>query len=160
MEIIAILLSPVIAVAITLWHQSRKERRDRKDRLFQTLMIYRKSVPPSHEWVNALNLIDVVFADNEKIVRIWKEYYQMLGSAKSDHEYRDRDHKYIELLSVMAKDLGYINLQQTDIDKFYSPQAHQDQLVAQREVQSELLRVLKNTHKIDAELKSDDVNDT
>lgn len=148
MEILAILVSPAIAVGITLWYQNRKERRERKDRLFQTLMVHRKAFPPAHDWVNGLNLIDVVFSDSPKVVALWHQYYSLLGSAKTDNEYRDRDHKYIELLSAMARDLGYQSLQQTDIDKFYSPQAHQNQIAASNEIQTELLRVLKSTQNI------------
>jgi predicted RNA-binding protein YlxR (DUF448 family) len=111
-------------------------------------MVHRKAFPPAHDWVNGLNLIDVVFSDTPKVVALWHQYYSMLGSAKNDNEYRDRDHKYIELLSAMARDLGYQNLPQTDIDKFYSPQAHQNQIAASNEIQTELLRVLKNTQNI------------
>jgi hypothetical protein len=158
MEILAILISPAIAVAITLWYQTRKEKRERKDRLFQTLMVHRKAFPPTHDWVNGLNLIDVVFSDTPKVAALWHQYYSMLGSAKTDNEYRDRDHKYIELLSAMAQDLGYKNLQQTDIDKFYSPQAHQSQIAASNEIQTEFLRVLKNTQSIAAAPKPETPN--
>lgn len=151
MEIAAILLSPVIAVCVTLWFQSRKEKRDRKNHLFSTLMVHRKSFPPNAEWVNALNLIDIVFAGNPKVINLWHEYYSMLGSAQTDSQYRDRDHKYLEMLSEMAKVLGYKKLQQTDIDKFYSPQVHQNQLEFQAQIQSELLRVLKNTNNFNVE---------
>lgn len=158
-NILAIVLSPVIAVIVTLWHQDRKERRDRKERLFTQLMAHRKAFPPSSEFVNALNLIDIIFADTPSVTRLWHEYYAMLGSAKTEHEYRDRDHKYLELLSEMARTLGYKKLQQTDIDKFYTPQAHVDQNEMAFRTQQEWLRILENMEHIYIEpRKKDDAN--
>lgn len=147
-EILAILFSPVIAVGVTLWYQGRRERRERKERLFTTLMANRKAFPPTYEFVAALNLIDVVFSDSPQVVRLWHEYYDLLGS---EGNYSARQHKYIELLSEMARKLGYKRLQQTDIDKYYSPQAHVDQSELQYQLQRELLRVLQGTGELRAE---------
>ena len=58
------------------------------------------------------------------------------------------------MLSALARHLGYRKLEQTDIDKFYTPQAHEDQLLMNSEIQSELLRVLKNTHSVAATQKT------
>ena len=43
----------------------------------------------------------------------------------------------------MAKALGYKDLQQTDIDKFYVPEQHSQNAQRVFEVQTEFLRVLK-----------------
>ena len=146
--VIAILLSPLIAVLVTIWMQNRKEKRERKEAIFSTLMAHRRAFPPVPDWVKALNLIDVVFSENQKVVVLWHQYYQLLGSASSNNEYQDREHKYIELLSEMAKVLGYKNLQQTDIDKYYSPQVIEDQNKLNFETQTEWLRVLKETQNL------------
>ena len=151
--IIAILAAPVTAVSITLWWQQRKEKRDAKHRLFITLMAHRKSFPPTHDWVNALNLIDVVFADHPKVLELWHELYTMFQNPSATQA---QGHKYLELLSEMAAALKFRHLQQTDIDKFYSPQAHLDQLQASTEAQTEWLRVLKNTDRFLVEKKKDD----
>jgi hypothetical protein len=68
-NMIAIVLGPLLAVGITLWWQGRKEKRDAKERLFLTLMAQRRAFPPAIEWVNALNVIDVVFADHSQVVQ-------------------------------------------------------------------------------------------
>lgn len=70
MEIAAIIIGPLVAVLITVWLQRRHQKYDAKLRLFTTLMIHRKSNPPAFDWVNALNLIDVVFEDDQEIVRL------------------------------------------------------------------------------------------
>lgn len=144
-NIAAILLSPVVAVAVTLWWQGRKEKRDAKRRLFVTLMQSRKASPPTHDWVNALNLIDVVYADCPRVVALWHELYDLFHNPARTQA---QDHKQLELLSEMAKVLGFRRLQQTDIDKFYSPQAHVDQLIVNAQCQSEWLRVLRNTSQL------------
>ena len=148
MEIIniaAIVLSPVFAVGITLWWQQRKEKRDAKRRLFLTLMAHRRAFPPTVEWVNALNVIDVVFADVPQVVELWHKYYENLINPPANQNFEQREHTYLLMLSVMARSLGYRRLEQTDIDKFYRPQAHADQMQMNYQCQAEWLRVLRNT---------------
>ena len=140
--LVAIITGPVSAVLITLWWQRWKEKREAKLRLFTTLMAHRRAFPPTFEWVTALNLIDVVFAAHPRVVALWHEVYQLLHNPTQTQE---QGHKYLELLSEMGTVLGYRRLQQTDIDRYYSPQIYMDQLVAQTEMQAELLRVLKNS---------------
>ena len=136
MEIIALLLSPVIAVVITLWWQGRKEKRDAKIRLFATLMAFRRSYPVSYEWANALNLIDVIFFDSPKVLDHWHKYYDNLQDP-GNPALQSRTHIYLELMSEMAKELGFRNLQQTDIDKFYVPAVHGNQADLNAESQRE-----------------------
>ena len=145
-EIIAILLSPIVPVLITLWWQKRKEKRDAKIRLFTTLMAFRKSYPVSHEWAQALNLIDVIFSDSQKVVDRWHKYYDNLND---EHGAGARIHLYLELMSEMSRELGFPNLQQTDIDKFYVPGVHGTQADLNAECQREWLRVLNATAKFE-----------
>jgi len=57
------------------------------------------------------------------------------------------------MLSAMARSLGYRRLEQTDIDKFYAPQVHGDQLALNYKCQTEWLRVLQTTNKLNVEPK-------
>ena len=155
MEIIALFLSPIIPVLITLWWQKRKEKRDAKRNLFMTLMAHRRAFPPTIEWVNSLNLIDVVFADHTKVVDLWHGYYDELHQKPDPLRTQTREHTYLEMLSEMAKVLGYKRLQQTDIDKYYSPQAHQNQLELNLKTQQEFLRVLEKTSKFETAARSE-----
>lgn len=144
----ALLLSPVIAVVVTLGFQGRKEKRGRKERLFQTLMTYRMANPPPRELVQALNLIDVVFKENKEVRGLWKDYFAMLCRPPIEPEVEIRRATYLNLLSAMADDLGYSNLQQTDISRFYAPQFYEDEFAWGRQFRTELLRVLENTQHI------------
>ena len=153
-NIAAIVIGPVVAVLITLWWQQRKEKRDAKMRLFTTLMAFRKSYPISYEWANSLNVIDVVFGDTPEVVGRWHEYYSLLQRQNvSPQEAQEQTHKYLELMSVMAASLGFRRLQQTDIDKFYTPQAHGDQAHLNWQCQTEWLRVLQSTNRFNVEPK-------
>ena len=67
--------------------------------------------------------------------------------------------KYLGALSEMARTLAYKKLQQTDIDKFYTPQAHVDQNEMAFRTQQEWLRILENMeHIYIAPRKRDDAN--
>ena len=114
-------------------------------------MAQRKTTPPTYDWVQALNLIDVVFAKDKHVVQLWHELYALFQNPQRT---QTQDHKYIELLSEMASVLGYRQLQQTDIDKFYYPQSYIDALLAQNKAQAEWLRVLENTEHFLAQPRS------
>jgi hypothetical protein len=145
-NIIAIVVGPLFAVLITLWWQERKEKRDKKINLFTMLLAYRKSYPVSPEWARGLNVIDVVFQDHPRVLELWHQYYDMLMVQHPDEGQKTaQNHKYLELMSEIAKDLGFAKLQQTEIDKFYIPQAHADDANLNAAVRLEFLRVLQGS---------------
>lgn len=148
---LAIFLGPVTAVCITLWSQSRKDQKSAKRNLFLTLMGERKRYPYPPHVLAAMNTIDVVFCKNQKVVGLWHKYYALLAQPFG----QEREHTWLELLSEMAKDLGYPTLKQTDIDKFYVPQGYIDQVELQGKIQDEFLRVLQNTASIVVKKKED-----
>jgi hypothetical protein len=143
MNIIAVISGPIIAVIITLWYQRRKEKRDTRNRIFLTLMAHRKSNPPTFALVEVLNTLDVVFANKPKVTRLWHEYFDLLCTQPIN--YQLCDHKYIDLVSEIARSVGYKKLKQTEIEKFYSPVAHATRAQLSDNIQNELLRVLQNT---------------
>ncbi len=139
----ATIITPIIAIAISIWYQERKRFREAKQNVFFQAMANRKRFPPTVEWVNALNLIDVVFHNAPKVVVAWHALYAVLQTRPWNQE--NYEHCQLDLLKEMGDDLGYPNLKQTDIDKFYAPQAHGDQAKMQNDTQIELLRVLKHS---------------
>lgn len=148
--LVAMVSGPVFAVLITLWNQERTQKRQAKLQLFLTLMAHRKSIAAPLERTNALNLIDVVYADDSKVVALWHHLYELLGQKPEGVNVEAKNHTYIDLLSEMAKVLGYKNLQQTDIEKFYVPQDAGDNAQMQADLPKELLRVLKATESLSA----------
>lgn len=138
---LAIFLGPVTAVCITLWVQNRKSARDAKMQLFVTLLTERKDVPFSQKSIDALNTIDVIFHDDPKVVALWHKHFALRQMPPT----QELQHTWVELPAEMAQVLRYSNLRQIDLDKFYTTQRQADQATLQRELQTELLRVLKET---------------
>ena len=143
LTMIAILAGPIIAVIMTFNHEARTRKYQAKERLFITLMAHRKSFPISRDWAQALNLIDVIFEDSPAVVTAWHSFYDYIHIVPMDD--KQFEHRHIAILSAMATVLGYLSLQQTDIDKFYNLQTHGDESRRNYEVQNELLRVLKSS---------------
>ncbi|WP_218081247.1 DUF6680 family protein [Anthocerotibacter panamensis] len=144
--VVAVLVGPIIAVAITLWTQDRQEKSKAKRDLFLLLMGERQHLVISYQVARALNTIDVVFSGCAPVLQAWHKYYELLSQPPSQL----RVHTWLELLTAMASELGY-SIRQTDLDKFYLPQGHADDLDFQREVGREWLRVLKATHSLSIE---------
>jgi hypothetical protein len=147
-SILAILLSPVIAVGVTLWSQRRKDRRDGKLWILNTLMQTRHHGPASDEKVRALNMIDVVFRKAPKVRGLWHEYFDMVNNAGMNnplgHDQWNR--RYLEMLAAMAKDVGYgQEITALDIDRVYSPVGFGKFNERSEAISDELLRVLKGS---------------
>jgi hypothetical protein len=140
---LAIFLGPLAGVLFTFWFQSRKDRDGQRHRLFLALMGERKSLVISKNMAEALNSIDVVFADRPKVKGLWHKYYGLLSLPAGE----ERAHTWLELLAAMAEDLRYFHISQTDLDKFYIPQGHVDDLEFQRNMSQQWSRVLKNTER-------------
>jgi len=151
LTIVALLLGPVLAVGITLWHQERHQKYTARERLFIQLMSHRKSFPPTREWAQGLNLIDVLYAKHPKVVKAWHDLFDYAHIRPMDNNEFER--KNLILMSQMAESLGYKTLQQADINRFYSPEMHGNQAVKHAEMENELLRVLKNTQSLSATQK-------
>ncbi len=145
--LIATVVSPFLAAGITafltLAWQRRSERHAAKEELFLTLMEHRKANPPSLDWVNAMNLIEVIFAGHEQVIKNWQALYNVLNN-KSQVGTEIHQHTYLNMLSEMANALGYKKLQQTDIDKFYSPQVYATQAATNAEMQALMMEFFKN----------------
>ena len=69
--IIAILAGPVLAVLVTRFTDRHREIRGRQWDIFRNLMRYRRT-PLNPEFVGALNLVEVEFASNPKVIQTWK----------------------------------------------------------------------------------------
>ena len=72
-SIIAVLMSPLIAVCVTMLLEKRRQRRKDKMELFQVLMTQR-GINESYAWVNALNSIHIIFSDDKKVVNALEEF--------------------------------------------------------------------------------------
>ncbi|MGA2330778.1 MAG: DUF6680 family protein [Syntrophales bacterium] len=148
MEIInlfALLFSPLIAVLVSVFLQSKQAKNGEKKVIFSTLIATRHS-PINDQTVRALNMIDVVFYKNKNVRRLWREYYDMLHNTGLNNElgYKTRQTKNLELITEMAKDLGYSKeITALDVERVYYPVGLGQAFTRSEEIANELLRVLK-----------------
>lgn len=106
LNLAAIIVVPIAAVLIGQWLQNRANRRKDKLEIFKTLMIARNGWSP--ECVRALNIIDIVFADDSTVRARWKEYYDRLCVENpSETELKKIKTAQDKLLEAMAISLGY-----------------------------------------------------
>lgn len=142
-QIIAVAIIPLITLWLGNKWQDRKAKEDAKRKLFLTLMANRQCNPLNKEWVDALNMIDVVFQDDKRVRAAWRAYYDSLDPAS---QYNKSTNSFLlDLLSEMANSLGYRNLKQTEIDRAYTPQGFIDNSNIQNALQKELFRVLMSS---------------
>ena len=91
-NIAAIILAPVVSVIIGQKLQDRAKRRQDKMDIFKTLMTNRVYIWTTAS-VHALNIIDIVFADDKKVRSQWKAYYDKLcvsNPSEEDLGYKDK----------------------------------------------------------------------
>ena len=127
--VLAIAISPLIAVQVTRYLDDRNEERGRKLQVFKTLMATRAyTLSTAH--VEALNRIDLEFSSKRPLEKAvldqWLQYLDHLGNqALTGQAWADkRVDLLVDLLFAMAKTLGY-EFNKTQIKNgTYSPTAH------------------------------------
>lgn len=131
--IVAILVGPVLAVAVTRWIDARRAMRDRQWDIFRNLMQYRRT-PMNPEFVGALNLVEVEFSKDERIITAWKQLlasFEQLATESMTEEQltslaNERSQAQTRLLDAIAKRLG-MRIEQLDIySGGYSPKGWLD----------------------------------
>ena len=108
----AVLLAPLIAIQVSVFLEIRREKRQRRLKLFRTLMMTRAArLVPDH--VNALNMIDIEFsgtdAKSKEVRAAWKAYLDILNSADLPRDVWDEKavDLFVDLLYHLAVHLGY-----------------------------------------------------
>jgi hypothetical protein len=150
-SVLAVLLSPFIAVLVSAWLQDRKERKQQQLSILWSLIATRHEIF-SPEAVRALNVIDLVFHDRRSVRQLWREYYEMVCNEGLNNElgYAQRRNKNLELVTEMANVLGYgKQISHLDVDRVYIPNSVVNQFNQNQELWTELLRVLRATGHFD-----------
>lgn len=138
LNIFVIIVAPIAAVVIGQILQNRSERRKDKLEIFKVLMMNR--VGWSIEAARALNIIDIVFADDKNVRSCWKAYYDKLCIQEPD----EMERKQIEaakdkLLESIAISLGYKNkITWETIQNPYLPRGAQEAITQQQNIQNGL----------------------
>ena len=148
LTIIAIIIGPIISVIITIWYQSRETKRNAQINLFMDLISFREYTPIPWQFFVALNRIDVVFHENESICKAWHEYFDLLCQVQTEIVSKQGHEKRTALMTLIGKHLGYNNIEQIYLQRYYQPIGDYQSFLDDSEIKSEFLRVLKNTHSI------------
>ncbi|MBI4763755.1 MAG: hypothetical protein HY787_04030 [Deltaproteobacteria bacterium] len=144
-NILAVLLSPLIALLVTVHLQNRKQKRAHKLWIFNTLIATRHS-PLIEANVRALNMIDVAFYDRPKVRELWHDYFDMLSNEGLDNElgWKQRQKKNLEMITEIGRVLGYGKaITHLDVDRVYYPKGLGIQVQKAADIVDELHRVLK-----------------
>ncbi len=144
--VLATFLGPIFAVQVTRWLDDRKEKRDRKFQIFNTLMATR-AYNLYLEHIGALNRIDVEFTakEDKKVIDAWRAYHDHLGSNVRSAETwgEKRLALFSDLLWEMSVNLGY-NFDKTYIKNMsYSPTKHGEIESENDQIRKTLLNVLR-----------------
>ena len=140
-QIVAVAAIPLIIWLVGNKQMRKKEKLEAKRDLFFTLMKQRKTFYVSQERADALNLIDVVFQDDDKVREAWKNYISSLNPNSA--EFQNNNAFLLDLLSEMAQSLGYKKLKQTEIDRFYEPQMFIDDKNNERQAVVETIKAMR-----------------
>lgn len=136
----ATMLGPITAVIVTRFIDNRRQAHDRRMFVFRALMANRiTSTNPDR--IAALNLLQLEFANEPRVLTAWKNYLTNLRTApptNPDHSprfFREREHLFTIILSEMAKVLG-IKVEQLELlEGGYYPDG-----AAQVEMQNDAIR--------------------
>lgn len=146
-NIIAVIISPVIAVLISMYIQDKKEKRMDKMELFKTLLLTKNvNYPLDTQIVKMYNMINIYYYKNTNVRQKWNQIYDLLCEQPLNG--RLVEQKKSELLYLICKDLGYKSITHIDFDRIYFPVGISDKEKLDSEISTELLRVLKNSDAI------------
>lgn len=107
LNIIALILVPILAVVVGQKLQDRAQKRNDKMQIFKILMTSR-IFGWTNESVQAMNLIDIVFADDKAVRKQWKICFdKMCVENPTETELSKIKTEREKLLETMAKSLGY-----------------------------------------------------
>ncbi len=155
-NLIAIIVIPIVAVIIGQMLQNRAQKRNDKIQIFKILMTSR-IYGWTNESVQALNLIEIVFADDKAVCKQWKVFYDKLCVENpTDTELSKIKKEKDRLMEIMAKSLGYKNVTLESIQNPYIPKGMTDLIAQQQKYQdnqSVIMEQMKNMMQSGGEVK-------
>lgn len=136
-NVLAIIIIPIAAVFVGQKLQDRSQKRKDKLEIFRALMMNR-GIGWTPETVHALNIIDIVFSDDDTVRAKWKDYYNQLCIQSPDAMQRKQvQEAQDKLLEAMACSLGYKEQITWDtIQNPYIPKGMWDAMQQQQNIQN------------------------
>ncbi len=167
--ILAVVVSPLVAVQVQKYIERARERYRRKFGIFQTLMATRQNrVSLAH--VQALNMIPLEFygtklykfrhqrRSEKDVVSAWKIYLDHLQQHFDDKSFEiwnnKREDLFTELLDTMSKSLNF-NFDKVELKHhIYRPQAHTDEEMYQGLLRLSIIDILRGKKAVPIEIVS------
>ena len=141
----AIIFGPIIGIYVSKHTDKRHQKIDRRLEIFKVLMRTRNSnLSPEH--VGALNLIEIEFYKEDRVLKALEDYFQHLNDYNDANAQRwtlRRPQLFTRLLSEIAKSLGYEIEQLQILGGGYAPQGWIDLENRQIEFQKGMISLLK-----------------
>lgn len=135
-NLIALIVVPIAAVYIGQKLQDREQKRKDKIQIFKILMTSR-IFGWTNDSVQAMNLIDVVFADDKDVCDQWKVCFdKMRIENPTETDLLKMKTEKEKLLEKMAKSLGYKNITWESIQNPYIPKGMVDFMAQQQTFQN------------------------
>jgi hypothetical protein len=128
LTIIALIIGPARAVKISNNQIFAREAKERKEKIFRTLMAFR-GLAVSVDFVTNFNLVPIEFNDNQEIVNLWQKCLNHLNTDPiNDKNWQNvRRDNLSQLLCKIAGYLNYTNLDyNTILNMAYLPKCHSD----------------------------------
>lgn len=128
-SIIAILVSPLIAVVVGQILQNRKEKNNRiyanKLNIFAMLVGARHSKVNNDNFITAINQIPIVFNENKKVLEKLERFIKTHKDRVSPltEVIADLETQLYDLVVEIGKDMNYQDLDNYSIKSFYNPDA-------------------------------------
>jgi hypothetical protein len=150
--IIALFSGPALAVWYGNRTQKQNQERTERLRLFSVLMATRVD-PLNMDRMRALALIDLVFYKDESVRRSWRDWNEAAhNTALNDaHGMEIRKQKYHDLLTEMARALGFDRITANEIQRSYTPESFMAKAQLQAATAVEFHRVLRNSQNFGTE---------
>jgi hypothetical protein len=98
--VVALIVGPLLAVALTLWREERRELRDRKMSVMRQLLVV-KEHPKDPAFSSAINLIPIEFAKCDDVMTALEAFTHAAAGKKMTDDIKN------ELLAAMMIELGF-----------------------------------------------------
>lgn len=115
-NILAVIISPIVAVLISFWVSHHSSLRNDKMNILKILLIH-QNAPINQQRIEALNLVNVVFHRNKNIVAQMRKYKRLHDDLTASMNIQgpppfiqkavNLNDAYIKLVELIAANLGY-----------------------------------------------------
>ncbi|HEV2279870.1 MAG TPA: DUF6680 family protein, partial [Acidobacteriaceae bacterium] len=144
----AIIASPLITLWVQRRLESSKARRERREQIFKALWVNRRRQFYIAR-VDALNMIDVEFYGERKVVDAWEDlrshyFRQEHPGLNNDQIFAEREEKFATLLYEISQVLGYAFGRTQIRDNIYRPQLHNTVDEMELETRTRVLNLMRS----------------